>query len=258
MTTTRTWTYFHTIGLLLIVVAIAVISFRVTPETRVEVWVVVIALLLLFALISGHGVTGYWRAVLIDDSNRISLSRLQMVMWTVMVLSGFLTAALSNVRAGDVMNPLDIAIPEQVWVLMGIATTSLIGSPLLKSAKKDKEPDPGEVQAMEEEMKKRGKDPSHVKRRGHLIANASPADAWWSDVFTGEEVGNATHFDLGKVQMFYFNVIAVLAYAAALGTILKTSTGAITEFPGLSTGMLALLGVSHGGYLANKTLPHTT
>lgn len=251
------WSHAYTFTLAAIVVAIGVVAYQVRPDNRVWIWLVVIVLLILFAVISGKGVTGYWRAVLIDDSNRISLSRLQMLAWTVMVLSGFLTAALSNVHAGDVDNPLDVAIPTQVWVLMGIATTTLVGSPLIKSTKKDKPAHPAEVQAMKAGLEAQGRESARVQPQGHLATRTSPESASWSDVFTGEEVGNVVHLDLSRVQMFYFNVIAVLAYAAALGTVLANTVGAITEFPGLSNGMLALLGVSHAGYLAGKAVPNT-
>jgi hypothetical protein len=34
-------------------------------------------------------------------------------------------------------DPLAIAIPEQLWLLMGISTTALVASPLIRSTKRD-------------------------------------------------------------------------------------------------------------------------
>ena len=42
--------------------------------------------------------------------------------------------ALSNIGRSS-PTPLAITVPTQVWLLLGISTTSLVGSPLLKSNK---------------------------------------------------------------------------------------------------------------------------
>src|SRR5690242_9175502 len=91
-------------------------------------------LMALFTTIAGHGVVGLWHGVLIDERNRLSLSRLQMVLWTIIVLSGFLIAALWNISRG-VDAPLEINVPKELWLLMGISVTSLVGSPLILSTK---------------------------------------------------------------------------------------------------------------------------
>ena len=108
------------------------------------VWVVNLILLAAFATIAGQGITGLWRGLLIDERNKISLSRLQITLWTIVVLSGFLTAAFSNLASGQ-PNPLAIAIPSELWPLMGISTTSLVASPLIKSTKKAKMANPEET-----------------------------------------------------------------------------------------------------------------
>ena len=78
-------------------------------------------------------------------------------------------------------------------------------------------------------------------------------------MFQGNEVGNAAHVDLGKVQMFYFTVIVALAYSANIWSTLANGKlyGAQFVFPSLSAGMVALLGISNGGYLANNGVDHT-
>ena len=87
--------------------------------------------------------------------------------------------------------------------------------------------------------------------------------------FRGEEIGNAAHLDVGKIQMFYFAVVLVLAYAVLLGTMfanithpsttceIATGMSMICGLPSLPDGMVALLGISNGGYLGNKVIPHT-
>ena len=78
-----------------------------------------------------------------------------------------------------------------------------------------------------------------------------------ADLFQGDEIGNAAHLDLGKVQMFFFTLVMVFTYAAALAhTFFNVSSG-ITELPALDQGMVTLLGISHADFLANKAIPHS-
>ncbi len=83
-----------------------------------------------------------------------------------------------------------------------------------------------------------------------------PTKANISDLFKGDEVSNAAQLDLGKVQMFYFTLILVFAYGVQLGSLFLDSSGVVENLPVLSTGMLALLAISHAGYLTNKAVPH--
>jgi hypothetical protein len=61
-------------------------------------------------------------------------------LWTIVVLSAFFAAVLSNLMAGQ-PNPLAIAVPSELWLLMGISTTSLVSSLLIKSTKRNVQPD---------------------------------------------------------------------------------------------------------------------
>lgn len=256
----KRWTGSHTFGLLVIIVAITLVGL-LTPSTfRLWAWLSILILLALFAIIAGHGVTGLWRGLLIDERNRMSLSRLQMTLWTVVVLSGFFTAALANIAA-DAEDPLSITIPKELWLVMGISTTALVGSPLILSTKKAKRPEDKEqeqtIRLMAAEEGVSAEDlKSKVTSKGQVVVNKDPKDARLSDLFKGEETGNAAQLDLGKIQMFYFTLILVLAYAVALGGKL-VSTGTIDAFPPLEAGMVALLGISHTGYLTNKAIPHS-
>jgi hypothetical protein len=56
------------------------------------------------------------------------------------------------------------------------------------------------------------------------------------------------------VQVFLFTLIVVFAYAAEVGAMLY-STRVISALPELSTGIVALLGISHAGYLTAKAVP---
>jgi hypothetical protein len=120
-------------------------------------------LIILGCMIVAFGVIGLSRGmglfgILIDaGTNMMSLSRLQIVLWTCVILSAFVTTALG--RIGDYgidpsgyecpasvesseeqvetgcAEPLDIQLPPILWALMGISVTSAVASPLLKASK---------------------------------------------------------------------------------------------------------------------------
>jgi hypothetical protein len=217
---------------------------------------VTLLLLGMFAAIAGHGITGYWRGVLIDQRNKISLARLQMVLWTLVALSAFLTAVLANIRLGQT-NPTAIALPEELWLLLGISTTSLVGSSLVKVSKQSSVPDAAQRATTFADLGKQGVNASQLTSDGVIVKNQTTDQARWADLFQGEETGNAAHLDLAKIQMFYFTFVLVLTYCVALGALLQAN-GAISEFPAFDASVLALLGISHAGYLASKAAPHSS
>jgi hypothetical protein len=97
-------------------------------------WAIVMFLMIVFISLIGWLITGRFSGIFINERNKMTLSRFQLVIWTLIVLSAFLTIALERISAG-VGSPLDIAIPQQLWALLGISTTSLVGSPLILSTK---------------------------------------------------------------------------------------------------------------------------
>lgn len=259
-------------------------------------------------------------AILIDRRNMVSLSKLQMAIWTILVISGFVTIAALK-TAFQIPNPLDIGIPETLWVLMGISTASFIGSPLLKNenfklSDKEKEEIEKRVQTETNDWKtKNGRDPNDEEKAqirkkveedvikklqtksgiksddpqeliGTEVANKDAKDASIFDIFRGEEVGNFKLPDLGKIQMFLFSIIVWAAYAMLVYQLITRITNvgsdphmieelaknaisanealrnasmntlhSMTDFPDISGGMTALLGISNAGYLAYKGIP---
>jgi hypothetical protein len=293
----KCWKWYHPVLLLLIVVVLVVIQQRwlktnevppapattieqtkapvegqqatppppvTTPKTKTFetrgvrwVWCAVMVLLTAFVVVAGHGITGFWRGAFIDSKNKISLSRFQMTLWTVLIVSAYLTAVMLNINRGQ-PDPTAIALDATLWMLMGISTTSLVGSPLIESSKKKAAntpdgPPPAEGRTFEL-LSQQGVDKDKVDVEGQLIVNKRPEDASWGDLFRGEEVSNAAHLDLGKIQMFYFTLITALAYGMAVAEMFRTTPVGIEGFPGLSSGIVALLGISHTGYLANKAV----
>lgn len=277
------WTWPHSVAvaltlLLLLLTTASLVPWPLVagrPASALMTWVFLIALLAAFLVIIGHGVTGRYLGILIGARNRMSLARLQFVMWTVPILSAWLTAVLWNLAHG-VAEPLNITIPTQVWLLLGISTTSLVGTPLVLSAKTDRQPNWDQMtQQLERANAQRGGAPwapaetqaarvdammtdLRLERHGVVIGHEAPAEASLGDLFKGDEVGNFVQLDLSKVQMFYFTLILALAYAAALGAMFQTARAdGITALPSLSDSAVALLGISQAGYLTYKAVPHS-
>jgi hypothetical protein len=126
----------------------------------------------------------------------------------------------------------------------------LVATPLIHSNKQAKTISEDEATKL---------NPDAVERSdGILYAHPSIADASWTDLFKGDELKDAAYVDLAKLQMFFFTVIAALSYAALLLQVFGgRAPGAITEFPSVSEGLLALLGISHAGYLTSKSIDRT-
>jgi len=198
-------------------------------------WLSILLLLVLLTGIISVGSTKRWLGLLIDERNEMSLSRFQMALWTLLILSAFLGMVMVNLY--NHKNPLEamssIVIPPTLLVLMGISATSLVGAPLILSIKQN--------------------------ANQPLDTKLGPDEkASFTDMFLGDDKANGKCLDLGKLQMFYFTVILALAYAVSIG-ILFTNDGIGAahpmQFPALNEQFLVLLGISHAGYLAYKAVP---
>jgi hypothetical protein len=262
--TKSTWKPTHTVALVVLIAAIFVVGLIPSnqaipgfnpPEHGLVAWLVIMVLLGACCVVIGLGTTGLWRGLLIDSRNRMSLSRLQLLLWTVLVLSAFLTVAMFNIREDPMADPLNIKVPAQVWGLLGISTTSFVTAATIKSQKKNLEVTREAKDKTTAALENVGDNSNKLADpQGALVAYEQPENASVSDLFKGDEVISAAYFDLGKVQVFLFTLIVVFAYAAEVGAMLY-STRVISALPELSTGIVALLGISHAGYLTAKAVP---
>lgn len=238
---------------LLAIVLIPIVGWwGVASHNHKTAWVATAALIVVFVAIAGKAVVARWSGILIDARNVVSLSRFQMVAWTVVVLSAYLTAALYNIYIG-VDEPLAIGLPKELWLAMGISTASLVGTPMVLAPKKTQDTN---FKALQDTLALSGQALADAKVQGQVLGNSDPSLAKWSDMITGDEVTNGAHVDLAKVQMLFFTLAIVVAYVFALWRIFKyAQPDGITDFPMLDDSTLALLGISHSGYLINKAVP---
>ncbi len=219
-------------------------------------WVIILVLMVGILWTIGSCVSSSPFGVLITQRNLISLARFQAVAWTLLILSAYVTIVLMRVRDG-VENPLLVAIDKYLWALMGISTTSLVGTSLLVGAKRGKEPTTQAMDTAADKLKETKADLDQ-HRQGTLYANPTPTDARLTDMFQGDELGDTAHVDLGKVQMFFFTVLVVLVYGVMVfHKIAATHPLALNELPVLHESIIALLGISHAGYLTKAGLSQT-
>jgi hypothetical protein len=243
----------------LLVLGIAVLmTLLVRRHHHLAVWLLSLAGVVMATLVAAHSVTGRFLGALIDERNVMSLSRFQLVAWTTIVLSAFAAAAWLRIFTG-IENPLDIAIDPRLWLLMGISTASLVGSPLLLRDKKAQTADPAQLERTKMAVDAQGVKASEVTNQGRLYANRSNKSAAWSDLITGEEVSNAAHLDMSRLQMLFFTVVVLGTYVVALSQFFMSTPPAQmgTAFPSLHESMVALIGISHVGYLGAKATTKT-
>jgi hypothetical protein len=253
------WKWYHPLFLLLTVV----ITFRVgqaIPASKIILtWFIIMAALTFFTMVASHGITGrFFLGWLINEQYRMSLSRLQMFLWTVVVLSAFFTAVLANINAGYQFVALDIGIPEELWIAMGISTTALVASPLILTEKKKQTTN---EDAYQRTLQNPDSDICEQNCIGQLQQNTKPEDARLYNLISGEEVSNWNILDLSRLQNLFITLVLVTAYAASLGCYLLKVVNEIggmpiDKFPELNASFIALLTISHAGYLVGKAVPN--
>jgi len=238
-------------GLVVAVWASYLVGTNLPISSITTIWQWILIIMALFVILASTLVTNNplfgW---LINEQNRMSLSRLQMFLWTVVILSAFVTAVFANLHFNRFDTAVSIAIPQELWLAMGISTSSLVGSGLILENKKSKTP--VDTRSLKDE-----------NMMGVLKVNDKPS---LLDLVHGEEVGNHDKIDLTRLQNLLFSLVLVGTYMASLHSMFTTLVTAapgvvniannfpITKFPELGSGAIALLLISHGGYLAAKAI----
>lgn len=191
---------------------------------------------------AGMAIRGDILGAVIDGRNRPSLSRLQMLLWTVLVLSAVATLVEWRLAHGLKMHAIDVIIPADLLAAMGIATASLVLAPAALSMK----PDTG-GQAVK------------VNATGHIRL---------VDLIRGDENGNGDTIDISKVQQLAITLLLIGLYGALLFDTywnITWPTGAEIKaldvkpvgyaLPILTRSFIELLAISHAGYLLYKAAP---
>jgi hypothetical protein len=209
--------------------------------------------------------------VLIDQRGRYSLSRLQALLWTAVIIGTYFGIALPKQDF--------VALPSGVLGVMGIS----LGSSVLSSAIKANQTLTGQtadetqrseavVRTTENEVLTllgaedvpymTGDDRTSLleaisedesEELNQLIQTRSKPS--WMDVFSQEQRGTEHLIDIGKLQMFAWSLAALFLYGSiAVSNLTKPleELTTLTALPDVSGTMLALMGLSQAAYLGMK------
>jgi len=194
--------------------------------TAVYLWWFVSALVLVVAAgwIGRRAPHGNALGILIDSRGRFSLSQFQIALWTIVLLS-LLTGVFVARLLARIPQPLNIAIPNELLIVMGISVGSTAAAGAVKA----------------------GKDIRNVS----ILSKDQPK---FAQVYLTEEGTGKETVDITRFQNFWLTVIVVGAYVASVFTFIgATKTlGELASLPGFDKSLLTLLGISHAGYIAMK------
>lgn len=234
-------------------------------------------LLLIFAAgkaRSGNG-SHIWGAI-IDERNRISLSRAQQLGWTMVLLGGFTILSVVNltlmanvvrdVGQAQVIDPnahfnvgnFFPSMAPELWAVLGI--TVLISPYLSRRILTDMDPD--------STLGKPSEDADTVRKQP-LNKRDNIWQARWSDLFTTEVAnqgkdGSKEIVDISRLQHMVITLLLLGGYVILLAECVRTidatavllamATGApvFASMPPIDETFVGLLALSHTGYLAFK------
>jgi hypothetical protein len=203
-------------------------------------WIAILGTIFISFILIGVGLKKRFWGILINSCDRMSLSRLQLLAWSWLIISTLFTIAMHY-------KTVNIEIPTEVWALMGISVGSTAGAIIVKGTKQGKNPDSKKVVGSS----------VLISRIGLLYKSGDVKKASFWDIFKGEEVSDYLYVDIGKVQMFFFSLAAFLGYAMTLWSTDFNISDGIINFPPISQSLVTIIGISHAGYLTVKASPKT-
>lgn len=197
-------------------------------------WAVCAALILAVYVWVGWASRASVLGLLIDTRGRYSLTRMQLSLWTLVVVS--LIAGVFAARAATRgVDPMAFSIPAPVLGALGISVGSAVTAIGIKASKN--------------------------RTRTKYVAASKSGKAFFAQMLLVEEGPQADKtVDVTKLQNFLITVFLVVAYVVLTihayagwdpGTPI-TGPGDITSLPTFNATFLTLLAISHAGYLVAK------
>jgi hypothetical protein len=168
-----------------------------------------------------------WFGILIDQRGRCSLTHFQLFVWSVLIVSLIAGVFVGRWVHGE-PDPLAFKIPGQVLGLLGISVGSAVTATAVKAAK-------------------------DVSSGSRIAASGLSDPPRLGQIFLLEEGQYADQaIDLAKFQSFLFTIVLAIAYIVLAVHAITKSGGSIAALPSFSGTFLVLVGISQGGYVANK------
>jgi hypothetical protein len=197
-------------------------------------WFVALLVLVIFAGLAGRASGKGWLGILIDERGRYSLNHLQIVLWSLLVLSTLIALFIYR-RPPQV---LSLEIPKTLLLLMGISVGSAATAGAVKAGK----------DVRNAAVQKQGILPAAaVVPGGQVKLPPRPAQVVLQE--EGPLIDQVV--DVTKFQNLIFTLVIAGVYVTLL--VDRANQGS-PDFPNLDVvpNLLWLLGVSHAGYLAGK------
>lgn len=231
------------------------------------------AAILALILSAGMALKDSFLGAIVSGRNRISLSRLQQLAWTVVLFGGYSVLGIVNITllAGFIRDVGQVnalpgaegieagsffpAMDPSLWALLGL---TVVISPYLSKrilTNMDKRADPQQAFAT---LAATDSTMAPLERR------PDARRARWSDLFTGETVADADRIDVSRLQHLVITALLLGGYVILLveyvrtidaTAVLMAMTMGVPVFatmPPVDATFVGLLGVSHAGYLAFK------
>lgn len=108
-------------------------------------WIASLVLIVGLMALMSKRIYDRFDGIFIDSRNKMSLSRLQITMWTILAFSAFFSIALERDRLlqsndpaiTEDFDPLNIEFPDELLLALGISTASLAGASIIKNNKRE-------------------------------------------------------------------------------------------------------------------------
>ena len=209
-------------------------------------------------VVAGSEVRGRVWGAFIDERNRYSLSRMQMLLWAVLILSSFYVVFIFNVLR-DAPAPLELKdLDLNVFALMGLSITSFIAAPAALSRKATQSASSNELEQSGKSLVQSQALTGLPTANGRILVKENSKDARFADLIRGEDVATATVIDVARTQMLLITAICMVVYGTSVGRSLLLGNAHLQQLPKLGEALLLLILVSHTGYIAGKFVPATT
>lgn len=260
-------------------------------EERFWLWTAYFAVLTGWAMLIGYVYSEQGpKSILIDGTNRMSLSLVQFGLWSLLLLSTIPLALLMNLIVG-VEKPWSIDIPNELLIASGVSLATLITAGFVEKNGEQIAPDPQLVPGPGGSPRDRTESDAAAgqpdegavpdagspqpapdgttsaagnaewNNRGVVLTRPDPTKASFADLIMGAAVNGTSRVDLVRVQMFVLTLTLVGTYLVQVWTSIEAVAVKSGEnpavgfkFPGMSTELIALLALSSVGYIGGKKL----
>ncbi|WP_457337479.1 hypothetical protein [Rhizobacter sp. P5_C2] len=243
---------------------------------RLAIFLTCLATLLSWFLSVGVGVTGQRAGILWTSRNTYSLSRLQLTLWTWLIMSTLMAVVVCRmcklffpIEAGGIDGAMNLIIPNELLQVMGISLGSAAITPLILASKSQPTPSstlqtgvsstPVSNAQLDAAADRVG---APLQAMGTVMVRDPNSPPLFKDFFQGDEIAKAGLVDMGKVQQAIVTIVLFGSYLAMVLNMFYTGDVSAhpkmpgtTELPALSQTFVNLLGISQLGYLALKATP---